>query len=91
MAFAKACLVVFKHKFDAWRVSRTEVGRAAAREKELLNERERQREQRRLEREITKLKDAETDTPGQKELPIRETPVPQIIDASQRRSVEQME
>ncbi len=91
LAFAKACLVVFKHKFDAWRVSRTEVGRAAAREKELLNERERQREQRRLEREITKLKDAETDTPGQKELPIRETPVPQIIDASQRRSVEQME
>jgi S-DNA-T family DNA segregation ATPase FtsK/SpoIIIE len=44
-----------------------------------------------LEREITKLKEAETDTPGQKELPIRETPLPQIIDASQRRAVEQME
>lgn len=91
MVFAKACLMIFKHKFDAWRMSRTEAGRAATREKELLNERERQREQRRLEREITKLKDAETDTPGQKELPIRETPAPQIIDASQRRSVEQME
>ncbi len=91
MAFIKACFMIFKRKFDAWRMSRTEVGRAEAREKELLNERERQREQRRLEREITKLKEAETDAPGQKELPIRETPLPQIIDASQRRSVEQME
>lgn len=91
MAFAKACLMVFKRKFDAWRMSRTEVGKAEAREKELLSERERQREQRRVEREISKLKDAETDTPGQKELPIRETPLPQIIDASQRRAVEQME
>jgi S-DNA-T family DNA segregation ATPase FtsK/SpoIIIE len=91
MAFVKACFMVFKCKFDAWRMSRTEAGRAEAREKELLHERERQREQRRLEREIAKLKDAETDTPGQKELPIRETPLPQIIDASQRRSMEQME
>jgi len=91
MAFIKGCFMVFKRRFDAWRMSRTEVGRAEAREKELLNERERQREQRRLEREIAKLKEAETDAPGQKELPIRETPLPQIIDASQRRTVEQME
>lgn len=90
-AFAKACIAALKRKFDAWRMSRTEAGRAAAKEKELLQERERQREQRRVERELAKLKEAETDTPGQKELPIRETPLPQIIDASQRRSVEQLE
>lgn len=90
-AFGKGCYALVKSKIDAWRASRTEAGRADAREKELLGERERQREQRRLERELAKLKDAETDTPGQKELPMRETPTPQIIDASQRRSVEQME
>lgn len=88
-AFAKGCWILVKMKIDAWKASRTEAGRAETREKELLGERERQREQRRLERELAKLKDAETDEPGQKELPIRETPVPQIIDASQRRSVEQ--
>ena len=34
------------------------------------------------------MKAAETDEPGQKELAIRETPIPQIIDSSQRRSVD---
>jgi S-DNA-T family DNA segregation ATPase FtsK/SpoIIIE len=90
-AFAKACIGALKRRFYTWRMSRTEAGRAATKEKELLQERERQREQRRVERELVKLKEAETDTPGQKELPIRETPLPQIIDASQRRSVEQLE
>jgi len=89
--FGRGCYRLVKTKIDAWKESRTESGRAATREKELLGERERQREQRRLERELSKLKAAETDTPGQKELAIRETPAPQIIDASQRRSSGQME
>jgi DNA segregation ATPase FtsK/SpoIIIE, S-DNA-T family len=85
--FAKGVWAAMKVRVDAWRESRTESGRAATRERELLEERERQREQRRVERELTKLKQAETDTLGQKELGIREIPLPQIIDASQRRSM----
>jgi DNA segregation ATPase FtsK/SpoIIIE, S-DNA-T family len=89
--FGRGCYRIAKARIDAWKESRTESGRAATRERELLNERERQREQRKIEREIAKLKAAETDEPGQKELPMRETPVPQIIDASQRRASGQME
>ncbi len=86
--FARGCWRLTKHKIEAWKQSRTEAGRAESRERELLQERERQREQRRLERELARMKAAETDEPGQKELAIRETPVPQIIDSSQRRSVD---
>ena len=89
--FGRGCYRILKVRIDAWKESRTESGRAAAREKELLGERERQREQRKLERDMARLKAAETDTPGQKELPMRETPAPQIIDASQRRASGQME
>lgn len=91
VAFGKGCYALVKAKVEAWKASRTEAGRAEAREKQLFNEREKQREQRRLERELAKLKSAETAEPGQTELAIKETPLPQIIDASQRRSVEQME
>lgn len=87
LAFCRGCYNLVKQKVDAWKASRTEVGRANAREAELLNMREKQREQRRREREIANLKAAETDEPGQKELPMRETPVPQIIDSSQRRQI----
>jgi DNA segregation ATPase FtsK/SpoIIIE, S-DNA-T family len=89
--FIKGCHRLLKAKIDDWKESRSESGRAAAREKELLQERERQREQRRIEREIARLKSAETDEPGQKELAIRETPTPQIIDSSQRRASGVME
>jgi DNA segregation ATPase FtsK/SpoIIIE, S-DNA-T family len=89
--FAKGCHRLLKEKIDNWKESRTEAGRAATREKELLGERERQREQRKIEREMARLKSAETDEPGQKELAIRETPTPQIIDASQRRAAGAME
>ena len=89
--FAKGCHRLLKAKIDAWKESRTEAGRAAARERELLSERERQREQRKIEREMARLKSAETDEPGQKELAIRETPTPQIIDASQRRAAGNIE
>ncbi len=85
--FLRGCHKLVMQKTDAWKASRTEAGRADAMERQLLNEREKQREQRRLERELAKLKSAETDTPGQKELAIRETPMPQIIDASQRRAM----
>ncbi len=86
--FVRGCWRLTKHKIEAWKQSRTEAGRADSRERELLQERERQREQRRLERELARMKAAETDEPGQKELAIRETPTPQIIDSSQRRSVD---
>lgn len=91
VAFGKGCYSLAKARVDAWKASRTEAGRAEAREKKLLEEREKQREQRRLDRELARLKEAETAEPGQVELGIKETPLPQIIDASQRRSVGQME
>lgn len=91
--FAKACGVLIARKFASWRASRSEEGRAAARESELLAERERQREQRRREREEARAaKEKESaDEDGQALLPLKDTPVPQIIDASQRRSAERFE
>ncbi len=89
--FARGSYHLVRGTYDKWKVSRTEAGRAESREKELLQEREKQREQRRVEREMTKLKNAEKLEPGQAELPMRETPTPQIIDASQRRAMGQME
>jgi S-DNA-T family DNA segregation ATPase FtsK/SpoIIIE len=90
--FTKACFRLARAKFDAWRESRSEAGRAAAREAELLAERERQREQRRKEREASKAAAMqEEDEDPQALLPLRETPPPQIIDASQRRLAEPVE
>jgi S-DNA-T family DNA segregation ATPase FtsK/SpoIIIE len=85
--FTKACCAFLVRKFADWRTSRSEEGRTAAREAELLAERERQREQRRKEREDAKaLREKEsTDGDGQTLLPLRDNPTPQIIDASQRR------
>jgi S-DNA-T family DNA segregation ATPase FtsK/SpoIIIE len=85
--FTKACCAFLVRKFVDWRASRSEEGRTAAREAELLAERERQREQRRKEREDAKaLREKEsTDGDGQTLLPLRDNPTPQIIDASQRR------
>ena len=56
----------------------------------MLAERERQREQRRKEREATKAAAAkeQEEADPQTLLPLRETPPPQIIDASQRRANE---
>ena len=91
--FSKACWRLARIKFNDWRESRSETGKAAAREAEMLAERERQREQRRKEREATKaavLREEDEDD-AQALLPLRETPPPQIIDASQRRASEPME
>jgi S-DNA-T family DNA segregation ATPase FtsK/SpoIIIE len=67
--------------------SRSATGKIAARETEMLAERERQREQRRKDREAVKPARAKAAEPDpQPLLPLRETPPPQIIDASQRRA-----
>ena len=86
--FTKACFRLARLKFAHWRESRSEAGKAAAREAEMLAERERQREQRRKEREAAKAATAkeEEDADPQALLPLRDTPPPQIIDASQRRA-----
>jgi S-DNA-T family DNA segregation ATPase FtsK/SpoIIIE len=88
--FTKACFRLAMAKFAAWRESRSEAGRAAAREAELLAERERQREERRMARETAKAAAAkqEEEADPQALLPLRDTPAPQIIDASQRRIAE---
>ena len=86
--FTKACCRLSWRKYHAWRASRSATGRVAAREAEMLAERERQREQRRLDREANAKVKAQlsADEDPQIMLPLRETPPPQIIDASQRRA-----
>ena len=86
--FAKTCFHLSMEKFSAWRDGRSEAGKAAARESEIIAERERQREERRKDRETAKAAAAriEQDADPQAMLPLRDTPPPQIIDASQRRA-----
>ena len=87
--FAKSCYRLGRIKFQEWRESRSETGKIAAREAEILAERDRQREQRRKEREASKTATAKAvDDDPQTQLALRETPAPQIIDASQRRANE---
>jgi DNA segregation ATPase FtsK/SpoIIIE, S-DNA-T family len=90
--FTKNCVALVKEKFAAWRESRSDAGRAAARDAEMLAERERQRNERRREREAAKAASAreEAEADPQAMLPLRDTPAPQIIDASQRRIAEPM-
>jgi len=86
--FTRTCIKVIARKFREWREVRSEKGKFAAREAEILGERERQREERRRQRELEKdaKSAAEPDDKGQPLLPLRDIPTPQIIDASQRRS-----
>ena len=87
--FAKACYRLIRRKFHEWQASRSEAGKIAAREAEILAERERQREQRRKDREQAKAPvSAKVEDDTQSMLPLRETPTPQIIDASQRRAID---
>jgi S-DNA-T family DNA segregation ATPase FtsK/SpoIIIE len=87
--FAKLCYRLGRSKYQEWRESRSEAGKIAAREAEILAERDRQREQRRKERDSTKAASAKAaDEDPQSQLALRETPTPQIIDASQRRANE---
>jgi DNA segregation ATPase FtsK/SpoIIIE, S-DNA-T family len=87
--FTKTCYRLARLKFHDWQASRSAAGKIHARESEMLAERERQREQRRKDRESGKAAEAKVlaETP-QTLLPLRETPPPQIIDASQRRANE---
>ncbi|GAA5116551.1 DNA translocase FtsK 4TM domain-containing protein [Luteolibacter yonseiensis] len=93
--FIKACYRLGRMRFSEWRENRSEVGKIAAREAEMLAMRERQREQRRVERETAKsattAKTAAAADDPQSMLPLRETPPPQIIDSSQRRINEAFE
>ena len=88
--FAKACFRLVRLNFSRWRESRSEAGKAAAREAAIHADYERQREQRRKDRDAAKaaavVKEEQADP--QALLPLRETPPPQIIDASQRRANE---
>lgn len=88
--FTKACFVLAKRKFAAWRETRDENQSLARRDAELAAERDRQREQRRLERESAKSAREAAAVPAdpQTQLALREIPTPQIIDASQRRPSE---
>lgn len=90
VGFAKSCGRAIWRKFREWREGRSESGKIAAREAELLAERERQREQRRKERESLKasISQAAEDEDPQAMLPLLDTPAPQIIDASQRRNAD---
>ena len=87
--FSKACFRLARIRFRQWQESRSEAGKIANREAEMLVEREKQREQRRKEREDSKSASGKASGEDpQAMLPLRETPVPQIIDASQRRANE---
>ncbi len=90
VGFAKSCYSLVRMKYAVWRESRSVSGKIAAREAEMLAERERQREQRRTDREVAKAAVAakSADESPQSMLPLREVPTPQIIDASQRRSAD---
>ncbi len=85
--FLRACSRLMRMKFQDWRESRTESGKIAAREAEMLAERERQREQRKKDREAQKTAAVANEDP-QAMLPLREIPTPEIIDASQRRAID---
>ncbi len=86
--FVKACYRLGKIRYSEWKIQRSEAGKISAREAEMLAERERQRDQRKKDRETAKAAaDAKIPPPDpQPQLGLRETPTPQIFDASQRRA-----
>lgn len=89
--FTKACFKLLRLRIAEAREKRSAAGAVAARQAELDAEKERQREQRRRERESAKAAATSVVPPatdGQTLLPLKETPPPQIIDASQRRASE---
>jgi S-DNA-T family DNA segregation ATPase FtsK/SpoIIIE len=88
VAFVKSCARAAWGKYGEWRENRSEADELAAKEAEFVTERERQREQRRKDREAQKAAEKAEEEARQPMLPLRETPTPQIIDASQRRANE---
>jgi len=96
IAFIKGCCAYLWARIKDWWKSRGESGKIERRERELLKEKEKERERRKREREQEKEIEAkkkaeeEEEDDGQAMLPLRETPAPQIIDSSQRRTEAQM-
>ncbi|MFT3991607.1 MAG: DNA translocase FtsK [Luteolibacter sp.] len=102
--FCKACYRLVRLKFHEWREKQSANHQSAAREAAITAERERQREQRRVERDSSKSEPTtlspvkktapvpsavEKKDDSQTLLPLRETPMPKIIDGSQRRISEE--
>ena len=87
--FTKACVRLARIKYHQWQENRAAHEKSATREALMQAERDKLREQRRKDREHTK---AATSLPAQQDLqtqlPLREVPIPEIIDASQRRAID---
>ncbi|MCW1884709.1 DNA translocase FtsK [Luteolibacter flavescens] len=91
ISFLKGCAAIVSGWIAAFRERRELTNLETAKEELRAAERERERERRRKERETGKVPPTapavtpETPPNSQQELPLRETPAPQIFDASQRR------
>ena len=83
VGFIKGCSHLVARQISRFREKRQESQLQATKQEIRADERDRERERRRKEREAAKA--AETPPDPQQELPLRETPAPQIIDSSQRR------
>ncbi|MGD7652109.1 MAG: DNA translocase FtsK, partial [Verrucomicrobiales bacterium] len=90
--FVRNCYALGRDWIADWKEGRSEAALAKEKEGMVKEERERQREERRREREAAKAaeKKVKESADPQGVLPLKETPAPQIIDASQRRSNEQV-
>ena len=84
VGFIKGCGRMLANLITRLREKRQQSQVEASKEDLRATERERERERRRKEREAAKAA-AEVPADPQQELPLRETPAPQIIDSSQRR------
>ena len=89
LKFVKGCFALAASGIGKWKEAREAKKSDAAKRERMDREREREKEKRRKEREAatgsTKAPVEEPEEEPQTELPLRETPTPQIIDASQRR------
>jgi S-DNA-T family DNA segregation ATPase FtsK/SpoIIIE len=83
--FVKGVHQLILNQIARYRDRREEAVLQAGKEELRSNERERERDRRRKEREASKATEPAPPQDPQQELPLRETPAPQIIDASQRR------
>lgn len=77
-------------KWKTWRARKQEQNQEAAKQAERLQMREQEKERRKRERDAMKAarekeKEVEKEAEAQAVLPLKETPSPQIIDASQRK------
>ena len=89
IGFIKGCSRMLADQIARFRERREQSNLEIAKEELRATEREREKERRRKERESSKsntpASEPEPELNPQAELPLRETPAPQIIDSSQRR------